>query len=276
MKPEHTDILGTVHRLCGVDFSGYSPGMIERRIDIRQSVCGFSDLGAYRDFLTAHPDEAKCLLDSLTIKVSRFFRDALTYEYLAARILPELLSRSETEPTAPLRIWSAGCSTGEEPYSVAILLHDLQKLKEYSPPTTIFATDISQPALQKAKAGAYDYDSVQDVKLRILNEYFSKRDDHYLLRSVLKSTVHFGVFDLLSKLASSPPDAIFGSFDLILCRNVLIYLDDTRQLEIFHKLYRSLAVNGYLVLGESEALANDYQFKLIQMNDCSRIYRKIG
>jgi chemotaxis methyl-accepting protein methylase len=276
MKQELSDILFTLNQVCGIDFSGYSPGMIERRIAKRQTACGCSDLKGYHAYLSTHPEEPEYLLDSLTIKVSRFFRDALTFEYLAARILPSLLSLVESAPSRPLRIWSAGCSTGEEPYSIAMLLHDLLKQQERSPETAIFATDISHLALEKAKEGAYDYDSVQDIKLRFFNDYFTRRGDRFLIRSTIKQQVYFGSYDLLSKTTSSPPESIFGSFDLVLCRNVLIYLNDTQQEEIFHKLHRSLAANGYLILGESEALSVDFQFKFTQVNGCCRIYQKIG
>jgi chemotaxis protein methyltransferase CheR len=226
--------------------------------------------------LNQNTDEFDHLIDAFTINVSRFFRDSLTFDYISKIILPDLFLSKDHEQDNNLRIWSAGCSFGEEPYSMAIILKEFLKKEKSTKKINIFATDIDRKALACAADGSYNFDSVKDVKFGILKEYFTAEGNQFLLDPEIQKTVHFSFYDLLDKKHLSPPESIFGGFDLVLCRNVLIYFEPEHQKEIFRKLHKSLKVNGYLILGEAEVPNQEIFHKLKRETNCCKIYRKIG
>ena len=157
----------------GFDFSGYSPSMIERRLMQRFSATGCKDRASYLQYLEGHPDELNRLVDALTINVSRFFRNALIFEYLARKILPLIVREKMRLRDHSLRVWSAGCSFGEEPYSIVILIKELFDKEDLSLDLNIFATDIDKGALEKAGVAVYPFESIKDVKYDRLKRYFT-------------------------------------------------------------------------------------------------------
>jgi len=140
----------------------------------------------------------------------------------------------------------------------------------------IFATDIDNKALKTAVEGKYDYDRIKNIKFEFLNKYFNIKDNLYTLKSEIKKMVQFSFFNLLDKKHFVPPESIFGDFDIVLCRNVLIYFDHNHQEIIFNKLFKSLNSNGYLILGEAEAPIEKFAKKFKKENECCKIYRKIS
>ncbi len=258
----------------GFDFSGYRISMVERRIKQRFISTGCSNYTDYLNFLRKSPHELDKLLDVLTIKVSRFFRDSLTFEYVYHRILPSIVSRKKKIGDHSLRIWSCGCAKGEEPYSIAILIHDLMLKEDFTPTVNIFATDIDAETLKMAQKAAYPFESIQNIKYNFLKNYFTRAGETYQLLPVIRDMVSFSVYDILHKNSYAPPESVFGGFDMVLCRNVLIYFDPEYQCQIFHKLYRSLIQNGYLVLGKAEVPLRAYQRSFLRVNECCHVYRK--
>jgi len=258
----------------GFDFSGYHPAMLERRIGRRLTATACRDLKEYLDCLQQNAAEMDRLTDVITINVSRFFRDTLTFELIADRILPALIREKTEAGDHSLRVWSAGCAKGEEPYSLAILIHELLRKEEAAMNLHLFATDIDCGALTEAGKALYPAGSVENIKYQHLTKYFLPEGPSFRLVPEIKKLVTFTHYDMLDKKHSVPPESIFGNFDLVLCRNLLIYFTTEYQNTIFEKLYHALANHGYLILGKAEAPTMTYQRHLSRVFDLSPIYRK--
>lgn len=271
-------ILDYLNEKRGFDFSGCHQPMLERRIAQRLAATACNDVADYLSCLKTNTAELDRLLDVLTINVSRFFRDTLTFELLADRILPAIIQEKGNLKDHSLRVWSAGCARGEEPYSLAILIHEL--LQKEAPSTTlhIFATDIDSGALDDASQAVYPLASVETMKYRLLMTYFTPKETSagtsFCLCPEIKNQVSFTRYDMLDKRHGVPPESVFGNFDLVLCRNLLIYYTVEYQEIIFTRLYNALAGNGYLVLGESEAPVMKHRHHFTRIFDFSPIYRK--
>lgn len=267
-------ILHYLNEKRGFDFSGYRISMVERRIRQRFPSIKCESYHDYLHYLKENPDEFDHLIDALTINVSRFFRDTLTFEYIAGKVLPAIFHEKKKAADGSIRVWSAGCAKGEEPYSIAILIHELLEKEGLKYETSIFATDIDGKILEKAQKEAYPFDSIKGMKYRLLKKYFTSEGEAFQLMPIIRSRVSFSVYDILDKKSYAPPESIFGGFDMVFCRNVLIYFDSEHQDKIFEKLYRSLAQNGYLILGEAEIPSTKYQRRFRKVNECCHIYQK--
>lgn len=268
-------ILNYLNEKRGFDFSGYRIPMVARRLQQRFPSIKCEGDSDYFNYLQENPDELDNLLDVLTINVSRFFRDTLTFEYIADRVLPAIVYEKKKATDHSIRVWSAGCAKGEEPYSIAILIHELFEKEALKTNICIFATDIDGKILKEAQKAAYSFESIKSVKCRLLKKYFFSKGETFQLMPVIRNLVSFSVYDILDKKSYAPPESIFGGFDMVLCRNVLIYFDAESQDKIFDKLYRSLAPKGYLVLGEAEIPSIKYQKRFRNVNDCCHIYQKM-
>ena len=268
-------ILNYLNENRGFNFSGYRASMVERRVRQRFSFTKCKNCNNYFHYLQENPDELNNLIDVLTINVSRFFRNALTFEYIADRILPAVFYQKKENIDRSLRIWSAGCSMGEEPYSIAILINELFEKEVLKFDVSIFATDIDGKILKKAQKAAYPFESIKNVKYGLLEKYFVSRENSFQLISEIRDLVSFSSYDILDKKSYAPPESIFGAFDMVFCRNVLIYFNMEHQDLIFDKLYRSLAQHGYLILGEAEIPSAKYQRCFRMVNECCHIYQKM-
>lgn len=262
-----------IRQKSGLNFSGNRPAMIARRVENRMSVVNQSDLEDYRIYLEKNPDELNFLINELTINVSRFFRDTLTFELIADRILPVILQEKLTVSPS-LRVWCVGCAKGEEPYSLAILIHEMMLKEKVATDVHIFATDIDVRALKGAEKAVYPPSSVEDIKYRLLKKYFTMEGTSFRLIPEIKKLVKFTPYDILDKKYGVPRESVFGSFDMVLCRNLSIYFNPEYQEIIFEKLHHSLAQKGYLILGESETPPMMYRHHFSRMFDFSPIYRK--
>ncbi len=276
MDPQIKNIISYLKTKRGFDFSGNRTNMLKRRIKNRLSAVKCADFKEYLGYIKEHSDELNNLIDVLTINVSSFFRETFTFEYIAAHVLPDIVQKKKDSADRMLRVWSAGCAKGEEPYSIAILIKELIKKDYPELKLNIFATDIDKKNLEKAEAGVYSYDSIKSIKYRFAKKHFTIENENYILNSDIKKMVDFSFYDLLDKKTSSPPESVFGNFDLILCRNVLIYFHAKHQQIIFDKLYRSLAKGGYLVLGEAEEPVGEYQKYFKKEHKYWHLYRKAG
>lgn len=206
----------------------------------------------YPRYLQTNRHEAGLLTTSLQITYSQFFRNALTFAVLEQLVLPQLLSRKSEN--GEIRVWSAGCSTGQEAYSIGILLEELIASATKPMRFRIFATDLSQEALGTARTGIYDEDSVANVRMKFLKNHFIKKQEAYAVAPGLKAKIDFSEYDLLDGHSCNPPDSIFGDFDIIFCCNLLFYYQNDVRRSIVKKFKRSLAAGGYLVTGEAESI----------------------
>ncbi len=251
----------------GLDFRQYHEGVIKRKIAVRMHS---HSLESYRDYgrlLTKKPEEFDKLLEELCINVSEFFRDKevwITVRYL----LENLVKQKKLKGDTSLRIWSAGCANGEEPYSLAIMLHEILKLEAQPFGLELVATDIDRKALRTACAGVYPKENVKNAEGRYLKNYFVMLDNgNYQLKNEIMGMVKFQYLDLIR-------DDIIKETDLIICRNVFIYFNRSLQEQLLRKFYNSLKAGGYLVMGKAETLLGELKeiFKEIDLN--ARIYQK--
>ncbi|MCF7920109.1 MAG: protein-glutamate O-methyltransferase CheR [Candidatus Cloacimonetes bacterium] len=264
-------ILDFLKEQRSIDFSGYSHDILARRIRKRFLPTGSSDFAEYLIHLQNHEEELDKLVQVITIKVSHFFRNSLTFEIIK-KILQRKLENM-TEDHISLRIWSAGCASGEEVYSLAIIIVEL--LKQSNLQVNIFASDIDQAALKEAKAGIYAFESVKEVKYGLLLKYFTASGDKFMLADSIKKMVTFSRHDLVADRSLVPAESVYGNFDLVLCRNVLIYYNQQYQQLILQKLIQSLAPAGYLVLGDAEIPGDEFRYILNKVSPECKIYRKV-
>jgi len=240
-------LIEKIRRDRGFDGSQYKPNFLKRRLSVRMRARGVASYGEYQNLLDADPDEYPRLMSALTINLSYFFRDGEVFLSIRDDILSPLIQQRAVAGQRHLAIWSAGCAGGEEPYSVAILLWELLGSELARWRVRLLATDIDQEALRKARSGRFTDFGFRGVSDEFLDPYFTHQGDHHLIRPDLKRLVTFRQHDLMR---GRPPGA--GSFDLILCRNVLIYFSRQQQAWVLPSLHRLLRPGGHLVLGKTE------------------------
>ena len=247
-----TELTALIQRVCARDISVYDEDFLIKSLDKRLAETGHKTLQAYCAFLRENPAEGELLFSSLGISYSEFFRNPLTFSVLEQLVLPALISELKRTGRKELRVWSAGCASGQEAYSLAILLAELAARRENSFPFRIFATDSSETGLAAARAGVYDGAALKNVRLEHLDKYFSRQSGAYALKSEIKSHVDFSAYDLVAGKLGCPPDSIYGDFDLVFCGNLLFYYRPEIRREILAKVYGCLMPGGYLATGEAE------------------------
>ncbi len=262
-----SELIWFVQSRCGIDLSRYRPSCIRRRVSHRLSMLGCRDLETYVGYLNEHADEVEELLNVVTIHVTGFFRDRDVYEALTEKIFPAIIAGKRSAHHRSIRVWSAGCSTGEETYSTAIaLIHFLEKRKDdYK--VEIYGTDISEESCRIARRGSYSMDKVSTIPRTLLKRYFDVENSSYRIVPEIRRHVKFTVHDLFSE---SP----FSMLDLIVCRNVLIHFEHGVRGDVIANFHGSLCDDGFLVLGKSEAMSGPALglFELVEPR--SKIYRK--
>jgi chemotaxis methyl-accepting protein methylase len=273
-SPGLAEVLNLVRLASGLDVTSYCRSILSRRVDERMAAVGAEGHDRYLHLLETSPEELGRLVDSLTIKVSRFFRDPLAFEYLGEAVLPALLAAKAEGGDPGLRIWSAGCANGEEPYSVAILLRDLARRARKPLEATIFATDVDENALARGREALYPSESLENVRLGLLKSSFTSEGELYRVLPEIAEAVRFSLHDLAEPGSASPAESVFGSFDLVLCRNVLIYFEADLQQRVLERLCRSLAPGGHLLLGPAESLSGPWAGRLRHVVGCPSLYRK--
>jgi two-component system CheB/CheR fusion protein len=247
----------------GIDFTHYKPSTVTRRIERRLALARSLDIDQYVQRLRDDRDELDVLYRDLLIGVTRFFRDERAYLILEQEILPALLRENSEEP---LRIWVAGCATGEEPYSLAILIHDLMLVLNVTRQVKIFATDVHRGSLERASRGIYEAEAVAKVSPDRLARYFLRSGDAYQVVPELRQMIVFACHNVIK-------DAPFTRVDLVSCRNLLIYLQPSAQQNALALFHFALKRGGTLFLGPSESTGNlAREFDTIDKH--WRIYRK--
>ena len=225
------------------DFRHYKRATVMRRIERRLQVNGLSDLLQYRDYLQAHTDETSALLQDMLISVTNFFRDREAYDALREHVLPAIFDKRR--PDEPVRAWVVGCATGEEAYTIAMLLQEASSRMREPVPFQVFATDISERAITAAREGLYPASIAADVDQTRLRQFFTHDGDHYRVKKELRERVLFASHNVLS----DPP---FSRLDLVCCRNLLIYLDREAQIDTLRTFHFALRPGSHLFLGSSE------------------------
>ncbi len=251
----------------GIDVALYKDRCVLRRLAARLRAVGAANLGAYCRRLDADPDEIRRLLGALTVNVSEFFRNPGTFRALAREVLPALLAQKRAGGGRSLRVWSAGCATGEEAYSLAVTLVEFVADAGAGLPVVIYATDVDGPSLAAARAGRYALPRVARVPRYILRRHFDREGGEVRVGKALRRLVHFRQHDLLA-----PPP--FRRLDLALCRNVLIYMGRPLQERILEALHDALSPGGFLVLGKVEGLTGPARERFEVVNLAERIYRR--
>ena len=247
-----------------VDFSFYKPGTIKRRITRRMFLRKIDKLEAYLQYLRRHRDEVEALFNDVLINVTSFFREPDSFEALKTVAFPAIMAQKG--PNLPIRIWVPGCSTGEEVYSIAIIL--LESLGEKAPNTQIqvFATDLSEGIISKARAGIYPESVAMDISSERLRRFFLKVENGYQINKHIRDIVVFAKQDL----AKDPP---FSKLDLISCRNVMIYMSQVLQKRILPLFHYALNPGGILFLGSSETVGGFGEL-FVPLDKRNRIYTK--
>ncbi|NJL24778.1 MAG: protein-glutamate O-methyltransferase CheR [Calothrix sp. SM1_5_4] len=240
-------ILSVLRSHTNVDFSGYKRTTIMRRIQRRMMVQRTRSLADYAKYLSAHEGEVQALYNDILINVTEFFRDPESFKALASKIFPRLLKNRRSQ--TPIRVWVPGCSTGEEAYSIAISLVEFQTKAGSQTPIQIFATDISEPSIQKARIGQYPESIAQNVSKERLKRFFDKNEGGYKIHKAIRDLCLFSRHDV----TNDPP---FAKLDLISCRNVLIYFSRSLQDRVIPFFHYGLRPGGYLWLGRAENLGN--------------------
>ncbi|CAA9246431.1 MAG: Multidomain signal transduction protein including CheB-like methylesterase, CheR-like methyltransferase and BaeS-like histidine kinase [uncultured Adhaeribacter sp.] len=257
-------ILAIVHDRTGLDFANYKRPTIIRRISRRMAMLNLNNLIDYLDYLQLHPAEIETISKEFLIGVTKFFRDEEAFALIQQKVIPDLIE--EKRPKEQLRIWVAGCSTGEEAYSLAILVREYLNAVKKELEVKIFASDIDREALAFAGKGLYPHGNLTTVSPERLETYFTPEEGKYRVRALIRKMVIFSPHNLVS----DPP---FSKVDLVSCRNMLIYLNPALQKKIISKFHYALQQGGYLFLGSSESLG-DMKF-FVEVNKKWRIFRNV-
>lgn len=239
------EIFTQLRSRTGHDFSNYKRPTLLRRIERRINVHNLPDLPSYTAFMFEHPEETHALLKDLLISVTNFFRDSKAFDRLEQDIIPAIFAGKTSSDQ--VRVWVAGCATGEEAYSLAILCAEKQLELLDAPKVQIFATDIDEAAISTARDGLYTLNDAADVSPDRLSRFFNREGEGYRVRQAVRETIIFAQHNILK----DPP---FSKLDLVTCRNVLIYLNNTAQERVVETFHFALKPKGFLFLGTSESV----------------------
>jgi two-component system CheB/CheR fusion protein len=243
--PDFEALLVHLKEMRGFDFTGYKRSSLMRRVNRRMSQVDVRHYLDYLDFLQVHPDEFTALFNTILINVTGFFRDADAWEYLRADVLKQAVAGRT--PGAPVRVWSAGCASGEEAYTLAMVLAEALGVDEFRERVKIYATDVDEEQLGEARQAAYSERDVQSVPPELLEKYFETSGERYTFRKDLRRSVIFGRNDLVQ-------DAPISRIDLLTCRNTLMYFNAETQAKILSRFHFALSEGGILFLGKAEML----------------------
>ena len=268
-------IVRVMDQVHGMDISGYAPHFLEKSIASRIVACHLASAEAYEELLGVDPVEAVDFHASLRISYTEFFRNSLIFGMLEERILPHLIAAQKQGGRREIRVWSAGCATGQETWSIVILLDELTRHWDPPPAYRVFATDLCGEHLAFARAGEYSAKALRNVRLRHLEECFFKNGDFHVISPHLRPQVDFGLHDLLDKNAACPAASIFGDFDLIVCCNLLFYYRPEVQHQILDKFTRALHPGGYLVTDDSGRAPLSSHHALYPVLPNASIFQKI-
>lgn len=261
------DLAGLVKKIArdrGFGFDAYKESCLKRRVAVRMRANGVGSYEEYADLLDRDKGEYERLLDTLTINVTKFYRNRDTWDAIAKRVLPALWERRGGD----VRCWSAGCSSGEEPYTVGILFSEVARNSPVAAGSIrIDATDFDRRSLEQAGSGVYEDAALEEMPADLVTRYFSDGSPR-TIKAEVRSLVRFLRHDITRERPPAPP------YDLIICRNVLIYFDRDTQQRLVLQFIDSLKPDGYLVLGRAETLFGEARAQLVLEDPRERIYRR--
>jgi chemotaxis methyl-accepting protein methylase len=255
-----------ISQVAGLSTDGYKPRCLRRRIAVRMRAHNVTSYEEYLAILERVPDELQKLSDALTINVTKFFRNIELWQRLQAEVIPELW----LAPSRPLRVWSAGCASGEEPYSLAMLFAEVARRSghpEWMQRLTIDATDIDRVCLERARLGVYPLSAFSEAPQELSTMYTEPNQKDRMVIDAIRRVVHVSRFDLTRDTPRH------RNYDLIVCRNVLIYFDRAMQERLFALFCESLRPAGFLVLGKVETILGPTRDRLELVDARERIYR---
>jgi two-component system, chemotaxis family, CheB/CheR fusion protein len=260
--PAFNSLLDYLKRTRGFEFSAYKPASLMRRVQKRMRVVAIESFDDYQDYLEVHPEEFAQLFNAILINVTSFFRDEPAWMCLRDELLPGIVAAGTT-----IRAWSAGCASGEEAYSITMLLTELLGRDQFRERVKVYATDVDEHALSQARAASYTEKQVASVPPPLLEKYFTRDGDRYVFDKELRRSVIFGHHDLIL-------DAPISRANILMCRNTLMYFNSEAQTRILARLHFALADNGVLFLGKAEMLLTHPQlFAPIDLR--RRLFKKI-
>jgi len=262
---EYKEIAGFVHKTAGINLLDGKKELMRTRLSKRIRALKFNNFRAYFKHVMSDQtgEEIVFLLDALATNLTSFFREPQHFQFMAKQYLPELEKRRKAQNSRKLRIWSAACSSGEEPYTIAMVVLDKNPYFGQGGDFKILGTDISTKVLAMAKQGLYGPERVKDIPAQMLQKHFTKIETDrgekmYKVTAQLRSTIAFQRFNLMDPLPFK------GPLDLIFCRNVMIYFDKETIASLVDKYYKILAPGGYLFIGHSESLSGfKHPFKYV-------------
>ena len=258
------DLLVFIRDARGFDFTGYKRSSLARRIRKRMQEAGVADYVDYRDQLESSAEEFGHLFNTILINVTGFFRDTETWTFLQREIMPELLA--DAEDGREIRIWSAGCASGEEAYSLTVAFAEALGIEETAKRVKIYGTDVDEEALHDARAGLYSAKALDALPGEMREKYFEQNGTLFAFRPDLRRRVIFGRHDLTR-------DAPISRLDLLVCRNTLMYFNVETQSQVIDRFHFALREGGYLFLGKAEMLLSDGErFEVVSMRQ--RIFRR--
>ena len=229
----------------GFDFTAYKRSSLMRRIQKRLQAVAVDSYEAYQTYLEAHPEEFGLLFNTILINVTSFFRDPDAWTFLSSHIVPRVISSGR--PDVAIRVWSSGCASGEEAYTLAIILAEQLGVDQFRRRVKIYASDVDEDALMQARHATYSATQVQDVPAELLSKYFERVDDRYLFHKDVRRSIIFGRHDLVQ-------DAPISRVNLLVCRNTLMYFTRDTQAKVLNRFHFALRNDGFLFMGRSELL----------------------
>ena len=262
--PAFEALLDFLKRARSFDFTGYKRTSLERRFRRRMDALGCTAYADYLDYLEVHPEEYAALFDALLINVTEFFRDPEAWDELRADVVPGLM---EAGGDGPIRVWSAGCATGQEAYTLAMVLAEAMGEPAYRERVKIYATDIDDEALATGRLGVYSHKHLESVPSELKERYFERADQRFAFRKDLRRTVIFGRNNLVS-------DAPISRLDLLVCRNTLMYFNAETQGRILRHFHFALSDHGALMMGKSEMMVS-HRDLFGAIDPTKRMFRKL-
>jgi two-component system, chemotaxis family, CheB/CheR fusion protein len=264
--PAFDELLTYLRRTRGFDFTGYKHASLARRVNKRMQAVGIATFPDYVDYLEVHPDEFVHLFNTILINVTSFFRDPAVWEYVGAEVVPQLVAGKPDGQ--PIRIWSAGCASGEEAYTLAMLLAEALGLDAFRDRVKIYGTDVDHDALNQARQAAYRLKDLEEVRPDLQAKYFEPNGERRLFRKDLRRNVIFGRHDLMQ-------DAPISRLDLLVCRNCLMYLNAETQSRILERFHFAVQDGGHMVLGKAEMLlTHGNSFAAVDLK--RRVFQKVS
>ena len=247
----------------GLDIKYYRDNFIQRRLKLKLREKKLKSYSEYASLVKKDPEEFEELLQFLTINYTSFYRDNDVFDYFNEKILPELFTKKKN-----VKILSAGCSSGEEPYTLAILMKEYCDRKKIRPYGAIHALDVDKTILAKARKGEYELESLKELNAKYLRKYFKEENGKYYVAPEIKRMVQFGMHDLTKELPKR-------NFDVILCRNVFIYFTNEAKDQILRNFYKAINSDGHLIIGKTEMMPLHLRDRYKGLDHRLKVFRKI-